>query len=251
MTFEEFVKEYLGKTVGYPTNNQYYGECLSLVKWYIKECFDINPPASGCNGAKCYYSLFPSPLGTVFKKVAKETGLIPKKGWIAVWDGNFGNGSGHIGIIANKESTTEYFHSIDQNWEGKQAKIVRHTYQNVHGFLVPISENQKEKDMTYQRFYEKFLESFREYKDTIDWGDDKFKFESDGLNDEAMIKRMVDSIYKAKQSRLSRISELEDKLNNNNQSNNNGIDMSVWEENGLTIEVKYDDRTETINYKRK
>lgn len=61
-TLEQFLSDYLGKSKGYPEGS-FVGECLSIVKIYIKECFGINPPPSGTNSAYGYWSNFPNPLG--------------------------------------------------------------------------------------------------------------------------------------------------------------------------------------------
>ena len=137
LTFDEFVKESEGKTVGYPANS-YVGECLSLTKWHIKKVLGIDPPSSGCNAARCYWSLFKNPLGTVLKKVPYVAGMIPRKGWIVVWDFNVGNGYGHIASVISANANT--FVSLDQNWGGEQAHKVTHNYNNIYGFLVPINE---------------------------------------------------------------------------------------------------------------
>lgn len=134
MTLKQFVDEYEGKTVGYP-HGSYTGECLSLVKHYIKEVFNIDPPPSGCNAARCYWSKFPDPLGTVFKKVPNTPDLMPQEGWIAVWNGNVGNGYGHIAIVL--EADVNQFISFDQNYYGKHAHKQKHNYNNLYGFLVP------------------------------------------------------------------------------------------------------------------
>lgn len=138
MIFDQFIEEYKGKEVGYPNDNYFKGECLSLTKWHIKEVYGIDPPPSGCNGARCYWSIFPNPLGTVFKKVPNTPDLIPKKGWIAVWNGNVGGGAGHIGSVADDKATKTTFNSFDQNWGSRKAQIVTHNYNNVYGFLVPL-----------------------------------------------------------------------------------------------------------------
>ena len=141
MSLDEFIQKYKGKSVGYPNDNYYKGECLSLVKHYIKEVFGIDPPASGCNGARCYWSIFPSPLDSIFEKVPNRPDLVPKKGWVAVWDGNVGGGAGHIGIVADDKATKSTFNSFDSNWGSKTAQIVTHNYNNVYGFLVPKGNN--------------------------------------------------------------------------------------------------------------
>ena len=141
ISLDEFIDKYKGKSVGYPNDNYYKGECLSLVKHYIKEVFGIDPPASGCNGARCYWSIFPSPLDSIFEKVPNRPDLVPKKGWVAVWDGSVGGGAGHIAIVADDKATKSTFNSFDSNWGSKTAQIVTHNYNNVYGFLVPKGNN--------------------------------------------------------------------------------------------------------------
>ena len=140
MTLDQFIQKYKGKTVCYP-EGKYCGQCLSLVKIYIKEVFGIDPPASGCNGARCYWSIFPSPLDSIFEKVPNTPNLVPKKGWVAVWDGSVGSGAGHIGTVADDKATKSTFNSFDSNWGSKTAQIVTHNYNNVYGFLVPKGNN--------------------------------------------------------------------------------------------------------------
>ena len=141
ISLDEFIEKYKGKSVGYPNDNYFKGECLSLTKWYIKEVFGIDPPASGCNGARCYWSIFPSPLDNIFEKVPNRPDLVPKRGWVAVWDGSVGGGAGHIGIVADDKATKSTFNSFDSNWGSKTAQIVTHNYNNVYGFLVPKGNN--------------------------------------------------------------------------------------------------------------
>ena len=145
ISLDEFIQKYKGKTVCYP-EGKYCGQCLSLVKIYIKEVFGIDPPASGCNGARCYWSIFPSPLDSIFEKVPNRPDLVPKRGWVAVWDGSVGGGAGHIAIVADDKATKSTFNSFDSNWGSKTAQIVTHNYNNVYGFLVPKGNNMSEYD---------------------------------------------------------------------------------------------------------
>ena len=138
MTFDEFLTKYESKKWGYPNQANYLGQCLSLTKWHIKEVYGIEPPASGCNAARCYWSVFPNPLGTVLKKIIYTAGMVPKKGWIAVWNENAEAGYGHIASIISADASG--FVSLDQNWNGKYAHRVTHNYNNIYGFLVPINE---------------------------------------------------------------------------------------------------------------
>lgn len=133
---DDFVDKYKGKTKGFPTDSQYPGECLSIAKLYMQEGWGFYPPASGCNGARCYWSLFPDPLSTYFEKVAYTPGMIPKKGWVAVWNEKVGNGFGHIDIVVEAINPLTFV-GFDQNWNGKQCHLVEHTYGNIYGFLKP------------------------------------------------------------------------------------------------------------------
>lgn len=143
MTTDQFVSKYLGKTKGYPTDNQYLGQCLSIVKLYIKECFEINPPASGSGSAYGYWSNFPSPLGTKFKKVLNTNDLIPEYGWIVIWKPWDTNEYGHIAIV-DKGCTKTVLKNIAQNWTSKIFQRESQNYNNVKGYLVPTTQN----DMT-------------------------------------------------------------------------------------------------------
>lgn len=135
MTLNQFISKYKGKTKGYPSSKYYYGECLSIVKWYIKEVFGINPPPSGVNAAYGYWTNFPSPLPTKFTKIAYKSGRKPKAGDIIIWGTGVGK-SGHIAIVYNN-ITTSSFNSFDQNWGGQAAHIQKHNYNGVLGWLRP------------------------------------------------------------------------------------------------------------------
>lgn len=135
ITLDEFLKKYLGNTWGYP-DTLYLGECLSIVKRYIKECFGISPPSSGTGSAYGYWTNFPSPLGTVFEKVENTSDLIPQKGWIALWKPWEGNPHGHISIVADG-STTGTLKNWAANWTSKTFQLESNRYTNVVGFLKP------------------------------------------------------------------------------------------------------------------
>ena len=136
-TLEQFLSDYLGKSKGYPEGS-FVGECLSIVKIYIKECFGISPPPSGTNSAYGYWSKFPNPLGEVFEKVLNTDDLIPEKGWIGImkpWDGN---PYGHIFIVADG-STKTICKNWSQNWTSRTFQLESNRYTNIIGFLKPKS----------------------------------------------------------------------------------------------------------------
>ncbi|RLI82664.1 MAG: hypothetical protein DRP01_09720 [Archaeoglobales archaeon] len=143
MTLKQFLEKYLGQSKGYPTDKQYKGECLSICKLYIKEVFGISPPPSGSGSAYGYWSNFPNPLGTVFKKVNNTPDLIPQEGWIAVWKPWSTNKWGHIAIVA-KGSTKGILKNWAQNWSSRIFQLESNRYTNVIGFLVPKSYNNPE-----------------------------------------------------------------------------------------------------------
>lgn len=136
-TLEQFLSDYLGKSKGYPEGS-FVGECLSIVKIYIKECFGINPPASGSGSAYGYWSNFPNPLGEVFEKVLNTDDLIPQKGWIAIWQPWSSNPYGHISIVADG-STTGTLKNWAQNWTSRTFQLESNRYTNIIGFLKPKS----------------------------------------------------------------------------------------------------------------
>ena len=161
MTIKEFISNYQGKIKGYP-DGQFVGECLSLVKLYIKECYEISPPPSGTNSAYGYWSNFPNPLGTKFKKVESTPTNFPLFGDIVIWKPWTGNTYGHIDICIDENATKDKFDGLDQNWGTKIATKITHNYDNVIGWLTPISinnSNNPNDDMTEEqsRIF-KFLE---------------------------------------------------------------------------------------------
>lgn len=139
MTPQDFINKYLGQTKGYPDDSQYLGQCLSIVKLYIKDVFGINPPPSGTNSAYGYWSNFPDPLDTVFERVLNTTDLIPEYGCIAIWKPWTSNPYGHIAIV-DKDCTQTVLKNLAQNWTSKVFQRESQNYNNVIGFLKPKGE---------------------------------------------------------------------------------------------------------------
>lgn len=134
MTPQEFFKKYDGLTKGYPDDSKYLGECLSIVKLFIKEVHQINPPPSGTNSAYGYWSNFPDPLGTVFEKVSYTSGMDFYEGDIPIWKPTTSNPFGHIDILVKKDSESTFI-GFDQNWNGKQSHFQQHNLINIAGCL--------------------------------------------------------------------------------------------------------------------
>lgn len=214
MTLDQFIQKYKGKTVCYP-EGKYCGQCLSLVKIYIKEVFGIDPPASGCNGARCYWSIFPSPLDSIFEKVPNRPDLVPKKGWVAVWDGNVGGGAGHIGIVADDKATKSTFNSFDSNWGSKTAQIVTHNYNNVYGFLVPKGNNMSDMYNGYDLSNRESMKVAVDVLVRVQKG-------------EFVEKSKLDDLVKIKTAELSsKISDYENQIKNLNQQLENCANQPV------------------------
>lgn len=134
MTYDEFVKTYNGKATDY--DGAYGAQCVDLIKAYLNKVFGIKPGSWG--NAKYYWINFSkhSELTNNFTKIANTASFVPKKGDIMVWDGDKGNGAGHVAICTG-DGTTSYFYSYDQNWNGKAMKKVKHDYRDVYGVLRP------------------------------------------------------------------------------------------------------------------
>jgi hypothetical protein len=140
MNPQEFVNKYSGQTKGYPTDKDYPGECLSIVKLYIKEVFDIDAPPSGSNSAYGYWQNFPDPLPTIFEKISNAPGVVPLPGDIPIWKPTADNSFGHIDICISASVNSSKFTGFDQNWGSKEAHIQIHNYNNVVGWLHPKEE---------------------------------------------------------------------------------------------------------------
>jgi len=262
ITFNEFVNKYEGKTVGYPDDSSFKGECLSLTKWHIKEVYGINPPTSGCNAARCYWSVFPNPLGAVLKKVSLTGGLIPKRGWIAVWNSNAGSGYGHIASVL--EADTNSFTSLDQNWNGRHAHRVKHDYTNIYGFLVPLKE---EEDMAVLHTYLgvsnddeakiRLKDHLGEKDGKCDWGSDEGDrggyLGSERRKNKTLNTKLNIEIQEHKKTAMaldearSEIAKLNDELENAGLA----VDLDLWDMNGLTIEITENNTKTITNYKLK
>ena len=132
MTFDEFVKTYNGKAIDY--DGGYGVQCVDLIKLYLDKVFNIKIGAIG--NAEAYWNKYNSvsALNQNFERIPNTPLFIPQKGDIAVWGTGLSK-NGHV-AIANGEGTTSWFNSYDQNWNGKEMHLVRHTYKS--GFLRSI-----------------------------------------------------------------------------------------------------------------
>lgn len=136
MTFDEFVKQYNGKSVDY--DGTYGVQCVDLIKQYADSVFGVKGGSWG-NG-KDYWNNTASALKKITTKIKNTASFVPQKGDIMVWNGEVGNGCGHVAVCTG-EGTTSYFYSYDQNWGTKPVHKVKHTYDNVYGVLRPKDQS--------------------------------------------------------------------------------------------------------------
>lgn len=119
MTFDAWVKSYLGKKIDY--DNVSGVQCVDLAKHYMNKVLGLKPSSFG--NAKCYatdfydYSFFKNN----FELIKNTPDFIPKKGDIGV---RITGTYGHI-FICDGVGTTSYFYAYDQNHTGKHEPMTR------------------------------------------------------------------------------------------------------------------------------
>lgn len=136
MTLDKFLSTYkVGCSYDY-ANTGYKGECVSLVKCYIKDVLGVTPQAIG-NAKDYWLKRNSSYITNNFTAIANTPTFIPQRGDLFVrTSGTYG----HIGIVL--EATVDYFYTIEQNYNGcRVVKNIKHTDWNSINFLRP--KNQK------------------------------------------------------------------------------------------------------------
>lgn len=140
MTFDAWVKKYLGKKIDYDGVSGV--QCVDLVKHYLNKVHGIKAGAWG--NARDYWQSFGShpELTANFKKIKNSPEFVPQKGDIVVWNGDISasNDYGHI-AVATGEGDKNTFYSYDQNWNSKEFKKVKHTYFALYGVLRPNNQS--------------------------------------------------------------------------------------------------------------
>ena len=141
ITYAEFIKKHVGKAMDF--DGVAGSQCVDLIKYYLKEVFNVNPGAWG--DAHCYYDNYNNLplLKQHFTRIANTPDFVPRKGDIVVWSPALSLGGwGHV-AIATGEGNTTYFYSYDQNWTGNHdaCKMVKHNYNCVYGVLRPKDQS--------------------------------------------------------------------------------------------------------------
>ena len=142
MTYDQFIKNHLGKAVDY--DGAAGRQCVDLIEAYCDEVFGSGIKNFYFDG-KHFYTLFENSawLKKNFTRIANTPDFVPKKGDIAVWGGNLSSGGwGHVAICTGEGDTT-YFMSYDQNWTGNQdpCTLIRHNYRAFLGVLRPKDQS--------------------------------------------------------------------------------------------------------------
>lgn len=127
MILLDFKNTWLGKkveVVGDPKN-----QCVDLVNAKLRDV-DGLPPIRG--NAKDFIQN--APLAN-FQYIKNTPLYVPPEGAICVWNGNVGNGNGHVSIVLSANLLT--FVSLDQNWlKDQPVTEIKHNYKDVVGFLL-------------------------------------------------------------------------------------------------------------------
>lgn len=140
-TYNQFIKDHIGKAVDY--DRVAGAQCVDLAKCYLKEVFGLESGAWG--DAHCWYDNFNRipKLYNNFTRIPNTPDFVPKKGDIGVWDSGLSAGGwGHIAICTG-EGDTNLFYSYDQNWNGRHDPCtkLRHTYVHFAGVLRPKNQD--------------------------------------------------------------------------------------------------------------
>lgn len=131
MNYNEFINEYIGKSIDY--DGVAGVQCVDLIKLYLDKVYNIK--AGSWGNAKDYFINFDKlPLRNSFEKIVNTANFVPNQGDICVWGTGLGNKYGHV-AIATGEGNTRYFCSYDLNWNSENVKQVCHNYKGFLGVL--------------------------------------------------------------------------------------------------------------------
>lgn len=132
ITFDQFKTKYLGKQVEYHSYDPAAKfQCVDLANQYIVEVLGLTAVIG------THAKDFPLKISKLQFDVLINTDMfVPKKGDVAVWDGDAGGGFGHIAVVSDESATLSRFNSLDQNWSKPLfVTLESHTYTNVSHFL--------------------------------------------------------------------------------------------------------------------
>ena len=132
MTLDKFISTYkVGESYDY-NNTGYKGECVSLIKLYIKNVLGKTPQSIG-NAKEYWNKRSLSYLRSIFTPYTNTASYVPQRGDVFVrTSGTYG----HVGIVLS--ATTSEFYAIEQNFNGsKKVQKITHTSWTSTNFLRP------------------------------------------------------------------------------------------------------------------
>lgn len=129
MLFQDFMQKYkVGHSYGY--NGGYNGECVSLVKNFIKDVLGVKPQSIG-NAKEYWLKRDCEYIKSIFKPL--EAGKTPKRGDLFI---RVSGVYGHIGIVVS--ATAKEFKTFEQNFGGcRKVEERTHSYSDDVHFLRP------------------------------------------------------------------------------------------------------------------
>lgn len=130
-TADRFFSERAGKYID--DDGAYGAQCMDLYADYQRNYLKVT--VKGAPSAKQAWDSYNT---SAFTKIANTPSFVPKRGDVAIW--NMGT-YGHIAICTG-EGNTNYFVSLDQNWDSpwdgsKPSRYVSHNYNSFLGVLRP------------------------------------------------------------------------------------------------------------------
>lgn len=129
LRLNEFIAQYNGRKVGYPNDQTYPGQCVSLVKWWNQ---NLGYPVRYGNGKDWINN-----AGSDYLRYDYKPGELPIEGDIISWaaakpaDPTYG----HVAIVIKADANG--FQSFDQGWGKDICQVVYHNYQSVQGWIRP------------------------------------------------------------------------------------------------------------------
>ena len=131
MNYNEFINEYVGKSIDYDGVSGV--QCVDLIKLYLDKVYNIK--AGSWGNAKDYFINFDKlPIKNSFEKITNTANFIPIQGDICVWGIGLGNKYGHV-AIATGLGNARIFYTYDLNWRSKEIRFTEHNYKGFLGVL--------------------------------------------------------------------------------------------------------------------
>lgn len=131
--FKQRVAAWLGSHINrdWDFDGAYGAQCYDLAQFFNQDL------VGGPRFVGLYAADIITQAGNKYQRIDNTPEFVPQAGDLMVWNKNLGAGAGHVAVCTG-EGDTNYFVSLDQNWNRPTASYVRHTYDNVIGVLRPL-----------------------------------------------------------------------------------------------------------------